>query len=290
MKLLSLKQTSCRQTDTVFGASAIGSAIVTILSLGCICVGVYLLIYGRIGSFGAPRVFIAFEMLFALLFFWLASGSWRAATHPSNWLLRIQGNDLLIKFRSYQNWRLSEDDPQVILLHKDEIAFVRKASQKQLTQSMSAENSGGVEVQNQTELEIGLKSADTAGLATALAEERARPGWGEPRNQTKMLDYPVELAGDTLIRIRWTSVHPGIKRALAELGKLTTVAESQKTIEDFTPTALKNLPEAEQRARLAELAGRNRIEAIETAKRLYRFSTADAMRLIDELTKAPAQN
>jgi hypothetical protein len=198
---------------------------------------------------------------------------------------------VLIKFRSFQNWRMSEDDPQLILLHRDEIASVCQTANKQITRP--ATNTAGIAVNNRINLQIGLKDRNTNELAKALADERARPGWGGPHMTTKMQDYPIELIRDDVIRIAWrtpsTSIHPGIKRALTALGKIAPLAESQKGSDDFTPSALKTLPEPEQHKRLAELAGRDPLDATEAAKVLYNCSLTDARQLVEQLMAANPQ-
>jgi hypothetical protein len=113
-----------------YGVWGIGNAMATVICLGLVGAGIYLWFQRHIGHFYLPRFIIAFEIPVVLLFLWLAAGSWRAARRPTDWLLRIQGNDVLIKFRSFQNWRMSEDDPQVIVLHRDEIAFVHESLKK----------------------------------------------------------------------------------------------------------------------------------------------------------------
>src|SRR4051794_25699017 len=81
--------------------------------------------FGRIGRFDPPRLMCIFIGLFLLLFAWLVTQSFKSSLRPTNWLMRIRGNDLLIKFRSYENWRLSDDDVQVIELNHDEIESAR---------------------------------------------------------------------------------------------------------------------------------------------------------------------
>jgi hypothetical protein len=55
----------------------------------------------------------------------------------------------------------------------------------------------------------------------------------------------------------------------------------------MTRSALKDLSREKQQEKLAALARTNRIAAIDTAKRLYNCSLADAMKMIDELTAKP---
>jgi hypothetical protein len=78
-------------------------------------------------------------------------------------------------------------------------------------------------------------------------------------------------------------VRPGIKQALAAMSQLAPMREMVSGTEDFTPAALRKLPEAEQRQRLAELARRNKLAAIETARELFHCSTTKANEMVEEL-------
>src|ERR1700678_849741 len=105
MKILSLNQVSCRQTDIVFGSSIVRAAWWFVCVCGMLILAVYLFVYGHIGVFELPRLLTAGLGLFSLLIVLLTAHTLRAARRPSNWVLRVQGDDLLIKFRSYENWK-----------------------------------------------------------------------------------------------------------------------------------------------------------------------------------------
>jgi hypothetical protein len=288
VRLLTLKQASCRQTDVVFGNTSLASGVAAVVMAALLAAAAYLALYGRIGSFDPPRWLSAWVGFFLLIFVWAFGNAWRASRRPTNWLLRIQGNEVLIKFRSYQNWRMSEDDIQVIELKHDEIAFVRESRSRQVSRG----SEGGVQAATRIDLEIGLKGVDADALAKALTEERTRPGWGGAHSKTKVLDYPVQLE-DNVLRIAWSSgssrIRPGIKRAIEHLGRIAPVEGRQSGVEDFTPEALKMLPEEQQRSRLSELARRDQFAAIRAARELYNCSLSEAKEMVDELS-APSSS
>jgi hypothetical protein len=289
MKLLSLKQVSCRQTDTVFRNPGIAYGIVAGIVWCLLAAAVYLLIFGRIGGFEMPWGLAAWLSPFLLLFAWLLTKRWQASRRPSNWVVRLRGNDVLIKFRSYENWRLSEDDVQVIELHSDEIAGVREINQRQVTKT----SDGNTRVSRRIELELTLKNEDTAGLEKALAAERAGPGWGNQRVRTKVNNYPVS-ADAGVLRIVWLNefscVRPRIKQALAAFSHLAPVVEARTGgTEDFSPAALRKLDEAQQRKQLKELSGRDRIAAMQAARELYHCSLSKASDIVDELIAADGE-
>jgi hypothetical protein len=282
MKITSLNQTTCRSTDAVFGASSIGAGIATLCMGAMVIVAGYLTVYGRIDRFDMPRPLAGGIGLFLLLFIWLAGRTWRAARLPTNWVMRVQGNDVLIKFRSFENWPLGDSDPQVINLHRTEIDFVREAARTQVTKGTG----GGTESNKRVDLEIALKDSDTSLLESALVEEATRPGWGNKRSRTKYLDNPVQVVEKGVIRITWrggiSAVRPGIKAALQELGRIVAVQDKRKEVDDFTVTALRKLGQEEQKKSLAELGAQNRIIAAETAKQLYGCSLGQAMRIVED--------
>src|SRR5689334_5174847 len=105
MKLLTLKQTSGRQADVVFRSAGLGSGIGAVIIWSVLAVDLYLLIEGPNAAIGIPRALAAVIGLFLLFVAWLMTQRWRASRRPSNWLMRVRGNDVLIKFRSYENWR-----------------------------------------------------------------------------------------------------------------------------------------------------------------------------------------
>jgi len=285
MKLLTLKQTTLHGTDEVFvPMSPTGAAVAAFVFAMLTIAAAYLTLAGHVGSFDPPRLLSGVIGAFFLLFTWALFNRWRAAHRPTtNWILRIRGSQVLIKFRSFENWKMSEDDVQVIELNRDEIAYVSKSTERQVTSDMSDH---GVTAETRIELEIGLNDKDTGTLEAALAEERTRPGWGGEHMQAKALDYPVS-AENGVIRITWknqsTIVKPKIDQALARLGKIAKVAEAQKREGDFTVSALKKLSEPEQKAKLAELARRNSMAAITTARQVYGCSLAEAKEMIESL-------
>jgi hypothetical protein len=285
MKILSLKQTSCRQTDVVFRNTSLGSAIGAVVMWALVGTAVYLLIYGRIGGFDPPRALVVFIGLFVLLFAWLMTRTFQAARRPSNWLVRLCGNEVLVKYRSYENWRMSEDDPQVIELHRDEIAAVRQRKERQVSKN----SEGSTVVYHRGYLELELKNHDTSEIEKALAAEVALPGWGNEHHRTKSLSYPVS-ADNRVIRITWSSesssIRPKLKQALAAFSRLAPVGETQTSTEDFTPASLRELPKAEQRKRLAELARRDSFAADRAARELYHCSLSEARKMIEELSAA----
>ena len=283
MKLLNLKQTSCRETDLVFKSPSFVSLIAAVCAWACVGAATYIVIVGRIGAVDPPRLLAFFIGLFLLMFALLATGTWKASRRPTNWIVRIRGNEVLIKFRSYQNWKMSDDDVQVVELNQNEIAFVREVKRVVSSEMLS----GKSELESRTDLEIGLKDPDTSALQQAIRDDIARPGWGNDRHRGKSSDYPVSVPEPGVIRIAWSNqtvmIRPRIKRALQEFSRLAPILEMQTGSEDFSPTALRKLSEDELAKKLSELASRDPMSAIETIRQLYGCSLAEARQQADDL-------
>jgi hypothetical protein len=283
MKLLNLKQTAIRETDIVFCNSSLASGIAAVCCWACVGATIYLMIVGHIRNFDPPRLVSLFIGLFIWLFAWMTTNSWKASRRPTNWIVRIRGNEVLIKFRSFENWKMSDDDIQVVELNQSEIAFARELKRVVASEGLSSNS----RVERRIDLEIGLKDPDTSALQQAIRDDIARPGWGNDRHRAKNLDYPVSVPEPGVIRIAWsnttTRIRPRIKRALQEFSRLAPVLEMQTGSEDFSPTALRKLGEDELAKKLSELASRDQMSAIETIKQLYGCSLAEARQQVDDM-------
>lgn len=285
MRLLTLKQTAIRATDTVFKNSGLGSLIVAVITWSIALAAFYLAVAGRIGRFNPPRFVSMFVGLFMLLFAWLSTNQFRAARRATNWLLRIRGNEVLVKFRSFSNWKLGEADVQVIELQRGEIASVRKHVQRIVT----ASGGNSVQAENNVQLDLALKGVDMPAIQKALDAEIAHPGWGGNYSRTKIREYPVQIVDGNVLRIAWKNrssvICPGIDRALAELSRIAPLTEETKSAADFTASGLKNLSEAEQREQLINLALRDPIAAHTAVRRLHNCSLSEARQKIEEWTE-----
>jgi hypothetical protein len=272
VRLLAFNQTFADRKDIVFRYKPLGPAIATVVLTSLLVSDIYGAVQVRDNGL---RFFLIVWGLILLLVVWMAQRAWRAALYPTNWLMRIRDNRVLIKFRNFQNWELSDADLQIIELDRQEIVYVRRVVRKIECTSMGGSDTG---TRTQNQLEMSLQNVQVAMIDAALQAERSkRVAQG---SCTTVLNYPVELE-DNLLRIDWSSISPGLKHALAELGKWVPVKEEAKTVNNFAPTALKTLSEDEQRKRIKELAAKDRIAAIRTARELYGCSLAEAKQIVE---------
>src|SRR5262245_60751785 len=106
MQLLHSSDISSHQGNQVFRYSR-AKAIVALLMLAAGLIAFCFLGQPRLG----PIVYylVAVCLLVTLCF----SGYFSARFRSSNWLVELTNQELLIKFRSYLNYRFSDDDPTV---------------------------------------------------------------------------------------------------------------------------------------------------------------------------------
>ncbi len=209
----------------------------------------------------------------------------RASLKDTNWLMRYDGARLFIKYRSYLNYHLPEEDPVVAEIGISEIKWIRAFREKRLLPGSQRRKRT---VQSWTFLDIRLNHEDTEKLRENLQQERRR--WPETTGVSKSRrgHYPVRLVENDLIRIDWkshqTSITPKVKKTLKILGeKIETQAQkADRKVSDYT--ALEGLDEEQQKQMIRELVeGGHRISAVKVVKNLYGSSTTEADAYIREL-------
>lgn len=202
----------------------------------------------------------------------------RASLKDTNWLMRYDGARLFIKYRSYLNDHLPEEDPVVVEIGISEIKWVRAFREKRLIPGSKGRNRT---VQSWTYLDILLNHEDTEKLRENLQQERQR--WPETTGVSKSRrgHYPVRLVEKDLIRIDWkshqTSITPNVEKTLKILGEKieTQDQKADRKVSDFT--ALEGLDEEQQKQMIRELVeGGHRISAVKVVQKLYGSSTTEA--------------
>ena len=283
MKILSLNQTEYRQSDIVFRNSILRQAVALASMLVMVGLAGYLLVYRRIGDFELSKIAAGGIGLAFLLFARICFGAVRATLRPTNWVMRVRADEVLLKYRHYMNWRMNDDDPQVIVLSASEIASVRSNARWKETQRPNHHT----EMSKSVYLEIILKDSDTTALQKSLDEEAARPGWKTWLGTTRCSDCSLQVAAKGAIRIAWggnaATVRPGIRLAIEALARFARVEETRQGVDDFTSFELAKLGKDEQRKRLAELARTDHLSAVETARRLYGCSLSEADTIVQGL-------
>jgi hypothetical protein len=227
----------------------------------------------------------------------------RAARRPTGWLMRVSGDRILIKFRSFMNDHFPTDEIQIVEIDRCEVAWVGQAEIEYVNDRLG-DRSGKIDIalaenvqwndhtnsmwkrDERLYLEIGLASGDTTQLAELLRIERNHPAAGR-RFKTKTGDYPVLVVAPDFIQVRWLggsgSITPGLKTALEFFSRWTRVREARKETVDLTFLSLRKLPIDEQNARLRQSAFVNGIGTADTLRKLRGCSLEEAQPQIDAL-------
>src|SRR6185437_16108236 len=113
MRLLALDQTFPERDDIVFKTKTLWVILVTVIFASLLVWDIYGVVHVRMHGIprepdNGMRFMLVFVGLFLLAFTLTGLHASRAALHPSNWLMRIRGNRVMIKFRYFDNRRLNE--------------------------------------------------------------------------------------------------------------------------------------------------------------------------------------
>ncbi len=278
MKFYRLGEIPTRSDDQVFKTSPTGPFIWFIVFSG---IGIALLLLGISGAkiYGLrlpPVFFIYVGAAFFALFGWIALGQFRACVKPTNWLLRCNGSGVIIKYRSFQNWRFPAEDEQAVGLDCSEIAWARTARERRT----SLDIGGKKQSQVFAYLDFCLANADTAALEAHLqAEQKAEP---PGRFKTITRDYPVEVLPGGIVQVRWNGISPSRGKAIQYLSRHLKIADADSTKVDLTPGS--NPSPGEEDAKILKLArSGDKVGAVNPARRIYGSTLTEAVAFVEKL-------
>lgn len=259
--------------NTLVCRHSTGRAIV--VAAGALVAGVGLLWAGY-GRGSVPMTYVGTLSLLGLLIYRkLLLARFRA----SNWLVRLGRRGVFIQFRSYLNQHLSPDDPTVMFLPYGTIRLVRTRTERKVMPDRDTDDrrAARAAVETITWVEFEVR-ASTRALAQALDAEVAR----RPATGALYKDYPVRIASDGSIQVRW-SVVPRADVLLEALRRHVPIDAPASADADYTN--LEQLSTREQRQRIAALlrAG-DTVTAVRWIRRLHGLSVTDAMALLDRLS------
>src|SRR5262249_52882748 len=216
----------------------------------------------------------------ALLSVVFARGYIAARFRPTNWLVRLNGQGVWIKFRSYLNYRLPDSDPTIVFIGYSEIRSVRLVRETFTVPDSEGQSSMGT--LRWIELEL---AGDSQARVTALQLEQSRSAPPQKRwygsGSTLYRHYPVRMSSPGFLRVEWTVV-PQAAAFLDALRPFTAVLPEVTIASDFDN--LQNLTRAEQEQRLRELDARGEtIAAVYATRQLYGCNLTEATSFIDAL-------
>lgn len=279
MQLLRLQDVQVGPNDRVFRHARIRALVVWLAAFtatAALLFRAYTDAKWRVGYF-----FGSLLLLFLLLTLKFVT----ARFHPSNWLVRMNGDGIYVQYRSYLNYDLPAEDPSVVFLSLSEIASARLV--KERVEKPDPMKPGANETTYLHYIEVEL-SGDTMALAAALGDEHGESApmqkrWYGGTSSTLYRDYPVAINTPPFMRIHWDVV-PRAKKFLDALRPYTTIAATVSVTQDFT--RLQSLSPEDQKKQLRELVQRGDfITASYLSQKLYGGSLAEATTMVDGLQR-----
>jgi hypothetical protein len=251
-------------------------------------IGMVLLLFGMSGEkiygLNLPPAFYVYigAPTFGLLA-WIAYGQLRARLKPTNWLLRCNSSGVLIKYRSFENWRFPVEDVQVVGFDYAEVGEIRMAMEQRTAPGLGGNQTD--QIQHLTYLDFCLADADTSALEAHLqAEQKAEP---PGRFKTIYRDYPVEVLPGGIVRLRWSmdggyKIRPSPKKAIEYLSRYVGIAGADATKVDLTYQS--NLsPEAGDAKILTLAKSGDKMGAVKLTRQIYGSTLSEAVAFVEKL-------
>ena len=244
-----------------------------------------LIAFGRLNNTWIPYYIAGVIIVTLLIFHNLVTARFR----PTNWLVRMTDDGLFIKFRSYLNYRFSDQDPTVVFIPYSELSSAKLGKERQ---AIPVRDGGNPRATSRTRRFIELQLAgNSEPLADALAGESkrvfAKPADGGANVSTRYQHLPVRLATPNLLRIEW-GVVPNAQTILGALTRHTLVDHATAVSKNFV--YFDGLSREEQESRLLELAqSGDMIGAVTMARTLYAYDLATAKHFVESLIVKPAK-
>jgi hypothetical protein len=281
MKLHALQDVTLTNLDARFRQSPLTQFMASFVFAAFVAGAVYWYWAGDLSLFGAILLGgVMFVM--GLMFF----RTFKKALAPTNWILAIGPDRVLVKFRSYRNSHFPSRDPQVVSLDPSEILLARMTRQRLKGPGSHSRR----KTSYHTFLDLQIDTVDLTPLRQRLNYERNLIAHKMGQHASaKARYYPVSVDGIDTIRIEWRSssdiVVPGIRKALAILNRQGIPLKSvprQKI--DLTPRRRIDLSGAEDK--ILYLAQRGRLlDAADLARRTYKFSFTEAKQFVEDLLR-----
>jgi hypothetical protein len=230
------------------------------------------------GSNLPPPVLIYIAAAIFALFGLFAFLAVRASLKQTNWLLQCDSRGLIIKFRSYLNWRFPAEDFQAVAFDYSEVAWIRTVKERRTSPSIGSHGSATTKSQHFVYLDFCLANFDLSALEKQLQAERMLT----PAGLTIFRDYPVEVLPDGIVRVRWNGISPSSQKALGYLGQHVKIAGSESTTLDLTHHS--GVSPGEEDAKILKLArSGDKMAAVQLARQIHGFTLTEAVAFVDKL-------
>lgn len=284
MQLIRLVDVPTAPNDRVFRYSR-SRAVLGATILGALAAGS--LLFGWLKGVWLAYYVAAVIFICLLIFQKLITARFQA----SNWLVRMTDHGLFIKFRSYLNSHLSDQDVTVVFLPYAEMRSARFVTERQELPDRNDANRPEISTRTRRLVEFEL-AGDSQPLAKALASERerlfAKSVIGAGRISTRYQHLPVQLPSRSRLRIEW-GVVPSAQTLLDALTRHTLVQNPAAVSKDFADVG--TLSNEQKEARLLELVeSGDMIGAITMARRLYSCDLTAARQFVEELVRKQSES
>ena len=280
MQLLTLQDLNLTNLGRKFKQSPLAQLVATVifvsLAAGMFC-------WYRLGEL--PGIIAVFSGGFLLLIGLICFTTFMKSLAPTNWVMAVGPNRVLIKFRSYLNAHFPATDPQVVQLSPSEIKFANITKQTITTPGSDHHNVTSFH----TFLDLHIASGDLAALKNWLKYERTvKVTSGKAiKTSSRSRHYPVSVVDNRIIRVEWRSpqdvVVPGIKKAIALLARHNiSIAALNKEVLDLTDNSEKGQRRMDDKILLLAERG-NLMAAAKLARRAYKLSLTEAKQFVEDL-------
>jgi hypothetical protein len=267
MRLLRIDQAGIRSTDTVF-KEPVETAIA--LTAGMLGIGLFLIWLG----WKEGDVFMALLSLIVLGPGAVIADILRKALKPTNWVMTIGHDRVMLKFRPYAHTRFSEQDPQVAEIPMSEVVSVARRTVAVTDRG----HKGRIHTVREPFVELRLRGADLAPLRERLRHERTHPN-------VIATHHPVSTTGNDVVRVSWRGtaawLRPKPEEALRLLGERVPVEPETTTHIDLTRPESISPADREWYLRSLAKSGTN-IRAVLLTEKLYGVSNQEAKRMLAE--------
>jgi hypothetical protein len=282
MQLLKLQDVQLTVQDRIFKESALLTFFAAVVFAG---LAVAMSVWNRFGDL--PFFFVVVSGGFLASFSLICFGCFAKTLAPTNWLLAVGPDRMMIKFRSYLNPQLPADDPQVILLPFSEVEAAQITKQKITCEAARSE---GPTTEHHTYLDLLIRGQDLQPLRESLKYERTAKVTKDRiicKTSTKAVHYPVSVPDDRTIRIQWrcpsSHIVPGVRKVVDVLVRQrVNVRAMERQVKDYTKAGLAKGKESE--AKILELAEKGKtIAATRLASKVYNYNTTEAKQFVEGL-------
>lgn len=272
MRMLRLDEVRFGPDDVVFKENPMQAFLFTGGFAAGALLFLFLWIKGDVDAF-LGIMMIAFFGGFA----WYMGNVARKAARPANWLMAVNGQRVLVKFRSYLNTMHPETDPQVLEIALDEIASV----QENELVIHSAGYKGKTATSRQRSLDLRLPRADLRPLAERLEVERE---W--KRTGMSIKDWPVAIPEENQIRVNFSAnvshVKPEVGEAVRMIATRAQARPRVSLVVDLRhPQDL--LPHQRDMAVRALAHSGHYLQALQLTRDLYGVKDAEAREYVAKL-------